>query len=202
MGCWSPACLSISRDGASKMRIRTESVADNDGVYQVNVKAFDNREDEARLVERIRNSEGFIPELSIVAEQDNEIVGHLLLSKVVVQDGEKLYDMIALAPIAVMPNVQKQGIGRALIHEGLDRCRTLGYELVFLIGHPEYYPKFGFQPARQHDFELKQFEVPDNVFMVCELKEGALQKIEGELKYPQTFLGNMSPDKDAEGVYA
>lgn len=141
-----------------------------------------------RLVERIRNSEGFIPELSIVAEQDNEIVGHLLLSKAVVRDGENINDVMALAPIAVMPDVQKQGIGKALILEGLDRCRTLGYDLVFLIGHPEYYPKLGFQPARQYGFDLKQFEVPDEVFMVCELKEGALQKGKGELIYPQSFF--------------
>ncbi|AIQ73858.1 MULTISPECIES: N-acetyltransferase [Paenibacillus] len=170
------------------MRIRTETVADYNGVFQVNVKAFGDREDEARLVENIRNSQGFIPELSIVAEKDNEIVGHLLLSKAVVQDGEKLSDVIALAPLAVLPNVQKQGIGKALIQEGLERCRTLGYELVFLIGHPEYYPRFGFQPAGPHGLELKQFEVPERVFMVCELKEGVLQRIKGELKYPETFF--------------
>lgn len=84
--------------------------------------------------------------------------------------------------------VQKQGIGKALIQEGLERCRTLGYELVFLIGHPEYYPRFGFQPVGLHGLELKQFAVPENVFMVCELKEGVLQRIKGELKYPETFF--------------
>lgn len=170
------------------MIIRTETSADYEGVHQVNVKAFGDREDEARLVENIRNSAGFIPELSIVAEQDNEIVGHILLSMAVVEDGENTYDVIALAPIAVMPKVQKQGIGKALILEGLERCRTLGYHLVFLIGHPEYYPKFGFKPAGQYGFELKQFEVPEDVFMVCELKAGELQKIKGELKYPPTFF--------------
>lgn len=170
------------------MIIRTEMSADYKDVHQVNVKAFGDREDEARLVENIRNSAGFIPELSIVAEQDNEIVGHILLSMAVVEDGENTYDVIALAPLAVLPKVQKQGIGKALILEGLERCRTLGYHLVFLIGHPEYYPKFGFKPAGQYGFELKQFEVPEDVFMVCELKAGELQKIKGELKYPPTFF--------------
>lgn len=170
------------------MIVRTETPADYKGVYQVNVKAFGDREDEARLVEKIRDSEGFIPELSLVAEQEKEIVGHLLLSKASVQDGENTYDVIALAPIAVMPFVQKQGIGKALIREGLDRCRTLGYSLVFLIGHPEYYPKFGFQPAGQYGFELKQFEVSEEVFMVCELKAGERKKLKGELKYPPTFF--------------
>lgn len=170
------------------INIRTETVADFQEVHRVNVLAFGDREDEAILVERIRSSEGFIPELSLVAEQDDEIVGHLLLSKAVVQDGEEIYDVIALAPLAVQPNVQKQGIGKALISEGLKRCNALGYHLVFLIGHPEYYPKFGFQPARNYGFELKQFEVSDDVFMVCELKEGELQKIKGELIYPPSFF--------------
>lgn len=170
------------------MLIRTETSADYDGVYQVNVKAFGDREDEAKLVDKIRSSEGYIKELSIVAEQVSKIQGHILLSKAIVEDGENTHNVIALAPLAVMPKLQKQGIGKALIHEGLERCRELGYTLVFLIGHPEYYPKFGFQPAGQHGFELKQFEVPADVFMVCELQGGELQKIKGELKYPESFF--------------
>lgn len=168
--------------------IRTETAADYEAVHQVNVLAFGDREDEALLVEKIRRSEGFIPELSIVAERDQEIVGHLLLSKAMLQDGENTYDVIALAPIAVKPDVQKQGIGKQLILEGIERCKALGYPFIFLIGHPEYYPKFGFKPARAYGFDLKQFEVPDDVFMVCELKEGELQKNKGELIYPKSFF--------------
>lgn len=170
------------------INIRTETAADFQEVHTVNVLAFGDREDEAILVERIRSSEGFIPELSLVAEKDDEIVGHLLLSKAVVQDGENTYNVIALAPLAVQPSLQKQGIGKALIIEGLKRCTALGYHYVFLIGHPDYYPKFGFQPAGEHGLELKQFNVPDDVFMVCELNAGALQKIKGELIYPPSFF--------------
>ncbi len=83
---------------------------------------------------------------------------------------------------------QKRGIGSNLIREGLRKAKDLGYGIVFLIGHPNYYPKFGFQPARNHGMELTQFEVPDDVFMVCELKDGELARISGELHYPASFF--------------
>jgi len=170
------------------MIIRTESVKDFKEVYNVNFLAFGNREDESKLIERIRNSEEFISELSIVAEIDNEIVGHILLSKAAVENKEEQQEVIVLAPIAIKPIYQKQGIGSKLINEGLKRCKELGFNIVFLIGHPEYYPKFGFKPARIFGLELKQFEVPEDVFMVCELNEGELQNIKGELKYPKSFF--------------
>ncbi len=170
------------------MIIRTESIKDFKEVYNVNFLAFGNREDESKLIERIRNSEEFIPELSIVAEIDNEIVGHILLSKATVENKEGQQEVIVLAPIAIKPIYQKQGIGSKLINEGLKRCEELGFNIVFLIGHPEYYPKFGFKPARRFGVDLKQFEVPEDVFMVCELNEGELQNIKGELKYPKSFF--------------
>jgi len=168
--------------------IRTETQADAEQVAKVLIHAFGNREDESELVKRIRQSEGFIPELSLVAEQNGEIMGHILLSKAKVVDGDRQTEVIALAPLAVSPEYQKQGIGSLLIQAGLERCRKLGYELVLLIGHPEYYPKFGFKPARPYGLELKQFDVPDDVFMVYELQDGALGRIKGELIYPEVFL--------------
>ena len=170
------------------MIIRTETKADFEAVYHVNYTAFGNRDDEAKLVEAIRQSEGFISELSLVAECNNEICGHLLLSKAYIVEGNVKHAVIALAPIAVSPKSQKSGVGSSLINEGLKRCRDLGFPLVLLIGHPEYYSKFGFKPARSFGLELKQFEVPDDVFMVYELREGALQQINGELQYPDTFF--------------
>jgi putative acetyltransferase len=103
------------------MIIRTETKADFEEVYKLNFLAFGNREDESKLIERIRKSEEFVPELSIVAEINNEIAGHLLLSKAVVEDEEKIYTVIVLAPIAVRPGHQKQGIGSKLINEGFRR---------------------------------------------------------------------------------
>jgi putative acetyltransferase len=169
------------------MIIRTESPGDFEEVYKLNYAAFGNREDEAQLVERIRKSEEFVPELSIVAEIDKEIVGHLLLSKALVESDEKSSTVIVLAPVAVKPGSQKQGIGSKLIEEGLSRCKDLGYKIILLIGHPSYYPRFGFKPARKHGLKLNQFNVPDEVFMVYEV-EDELQKIKGELKYPKAFF--------------
>ncbi|URN96334.1 MAG: N-acetyltransferase [Candidatus Pristimantibacillus lignocellulolyticus] len=171
------------------MNIRTENKKDFKEVYHLNYLAFEHREDESKLVERIRNSDEFVSDLSMVAEVDNEIVGHILLSKAVVEDQDQQTVVIALAPIAVKPGHQGQGIGRMLIEEGTRRCRELGYGLILLIGHPTYYTKFGFQPARQFGLELKQFEVPDEVFMVYEVLDGQLQLTKGELKYSAAFFG-------------
>lgn len=170
------------------MLIRTETKNDYKQVFNLNFSAFENRDDEAKLVESIRFSDGFIPELSLVAEEQGEIVGHVLFSKAkIIRDGAET-EVLVLAPIAVDPTVQKKGIGSNLIEEGLKRATNLGYGLVLLIGHPNYYPKFGFQPARQYGIELTQFKVPDDVFMVCELIEGELQQTNGELRYPSPFL--------------
>jgi putative acetyltransferase len=176
--------------------IRTEGREDYEQVHEVNIEAFEQREDEALLVRRIRDSGTFVPELSIVAEQNGKIVGHLLMSKSAVHEGrllndgqsETIHEVVVLAPIAVRPDYQGQGVGKHLIREGLKRCSELGFELVLLIGHPGYYPKFGFMPARPFGLELTQFTVPDEVFMVCELREGALNRIQGELRYPDAFF--------------
>lgn len=171
------------------MIIRTECEKDYNDVFKLNYEAFRNREDEPKLIERIRLSPQFIPDLSIVAEKNGEIVGHILLSKAEVINDDCNHEVIVLAPIAVKPSLQKQGIGGLLIQEGLNRCKDLGYGMVLLIGHPTYYPKFGFKPARGFGLELKQFKVSYEVFMVCEIIEGELGKIKGELRYPETFFG-------------
>lgn len=172
----------------NKMIIRTESAEDFKEVFKLNYQAFDNREDEAKLVERIRKSDEFVPELSIVAEIENQIVGHALFSKAVVENEEAASTVIVLAPLAIKPDFQKQGIGSQLIEEGIRRCRSLRYTLILLIGHPSYYPRLGFRPARKYGLELKQFKVSDEVFMVYEVGDDALQKIKGELKYPKAFF--------------
>jgi predicted N-acetyltransferase YhbS len=170
------------------MNIRTEIKQDYEKVFQLNVQAFGNREEESRLIERIRVSPQFVPALSLVAEEDGEIVGHLLLSKAEVVCDESAHEVIVLAPIAVHPQFQKSGVGSKLILEGFKRCVELGFHLVFLIGHPSYYPRFGFKPAGDAGYELKQFQVSANVFMVCELVKGATEGVSGELRYPQSFF--------------
>ncbi|WP_042162973.1 GNAT family N-acetyltransferase [Paenibacillus gorillae] len=169
------------------MNIRTESPQDYDAVYALHDAAFGNQDEESQMVERIRKSENFVPELSIVAEQGGEIVGHLLISGAALVDQELRQEVMVLAPLAVSPTYQKQGIGSALMQEGLDRCRAMGHGLVLLIGHPAYYPRFGFKPVT--GLTLKQFDVPADVFMVNELIEGALSRAKGELLYPAAFFG-------------
>ncbi|QSF43697.1 GNAT family N-acetyltransferase [Paenibacillus tianjinensis] len=151
------------------MQIRTEMVKDYEQVFQLNEIAFGNREDEAKLVEKIRASEEFIPELSIVAEVAGEIVGHVLISGAMVIEDNLEHQVIVLAPIAVRPDYQGRGVGALLIEEGKRRASKLGFGVVLLIGYPSYYPRFGFVPARAHGLELRQFPVEDDVFQVCEL---------------------------------
>ncbi|CAM4243706.1 GNAT family N-acetyltransferase [Paenibacillus typhae] len=170
------------------MLIRTEKAEDYGQVFRLNELAFGNREDEAKLVERIRASVEFIPELSIVAEEKGKVVGHILLSGAKVLGEKHEHPVIVLAPIAVHPDYQKQGIGGLLIEEGKRRAATMGFGAVLLIGYPSYYPRFGFVPAGVHGLELLQFPVPAEVFQICELREGALEQLQGELKYPAAFF--------------
>lgn len=172
------------------MLIRTETKNDYKHVFNLNYEAFGKRDDESRLVERIRFSNGFIRELSLVGEEKGEIVGHILLSKAkIIDKNGETEEVLVLAPVAVKPELQRKGIGGRLINKVLERATDSGYGLVFLIGHPSYYPKFGFQPARAHGVELTQFEITDDVFMVYELKVGELKKVQGELYYPSSFFG-------------
>lgn len=127
--------------------IRPETAADYDAMGEVTRLAF-GRQEEARLVEELRALAGFIPELSLVAVSGREVVGHVLFSLVAIETGDGDIPALALAPVSVRPDRQRQGIGSALIREGLGRCRRLGHEIVVVLGHPSYYPRFGFTPAR------------------------------------------------------
>ena len=169
-----------------KLKIRAEAPADYNELFHLHYTAFGEREDESRLSERIRESQEFIPELSLVALSNNLIVGHALFSKAVVVNNDTQHEVIILAPIGVKPEFQKQGVGSALIRKGLQLAKELNYSHIFLIGHPTYYPKFGFEPARPYGFELIQFNVPNEVFMVAHLREDV--KLDGELRYPKSFF--------------
>lgn len=166
--------------------IRAEHSADTAAIFQLHYEAFGNQEYEAKLTSLITQSEQFIAELSLVAVQDQSILGHALFSKASVVNNGVEFPVIALAPIAVKPAYQKQGIGGLLIQKGLEIARSQKFSHVFLIGHPSYYPRFGFQPARSLGFELKQFDVPDEVFMVNILNQD--HPLQGELRYPSSFF--------------
>ncbi len=141
---------------------------------------------EAKLVELIRNSPNFIPELSIAATEDGTVLGHILFSPIVIESKEQIISALALAPLAVIPTRQREGIGHQLVQVGLSRCRELGHEIVVVLGHPDYYPPFGFQKASQFGVQ-PPFSVPDEAFMVLELKSGALSNVSGTVRYPAYF---------------
>jgi putative acetyltransferase len=165
--------------------IRSEKTEDYQSIYNVNKFAFKG-EVEAKLVNNLRKTEGFIPELSLVAINDGEVIGYILFSVIHIQTNGKTVPVLGLAPMAVLPKHQKQGIGSMMIREGLIKCKELGYKAVILVGHPNYYPRFGFSPAKEKGLKLP-FDVPDEAFMVFEIIPQALADIKGMVVYPSEF---------------
>jgi putative acetyltransferase len=165
--------------------IRPETAEDYAAIAEVNRLAF-GQEDEARLVEALRRSPDFIAELSLVAVEAGRVVGHILFSPVVIETKDGPVPALALAPMAVRPEVQNQGIGSELVRDGLERCRSLGHKIVVVVGHPGYYPRFGFSPARAQGLEAP-FPVPDEAFLALELVPGALDGVAGMVKFPPPF---------------
>ncbi len=162
--------------------IRTQSAEDDSAVRQVNEAAFPTPV-EADLIERLRAEAD--PVISLVAEDDGAIVGHILFSPATLA-ADSDFVAFALGPMAVLPARQRQGIGSNLVRAGLDECARLGCRAVFVLGHPDYYPRFGFVPASRYGI-VSQFEVPDEVFMALELEPGALAGKAGKMRYHAAF---------------
>ena len=165
--------------------IRPEQPRDHDSIGEVNRLAFGG-EQEARLVERIRDASGFEPALSLVAERDNEIVGHVLFSPIRIDTDSEAVPALALAPMAVRPECQRQGIGSALGREGLEVARRLGHRIVVVVGHADYYPRFGFRRACEFGIRCP-FECPDDSFMVLSLAGDSGVIKPGTVCYPPPF---------------
>ena len=164
------------------MLIRAEKAGDRDAVYAVNVSAFETSS-EAKLVGTLR--EQAQPVVSLVAEDNGEVIGHIMFSPVSLSGYPNLRVM-GLAPMAVAPRQQRRGIGSALVRAGLDQCRQLGFAVVVVLGHPDYYPRFGFSTASQFGID-SEYEVPDEVFMALELESDALSGKTGRVKYHAAF---------------
>jgi putative acetyltransferase len=165
--------------------IRPEIPADIPAIFEVNYQAFAH-DDEARLVDALRDARVFNPELSLVAVHGDRIIGHIMFPPITIESPEAITPAIALAPLVVHPDYQCLGVGAALIEEGLNVCRTLGHRIVIVIGHPGYYPRYGFRSARANGI-VAPFTVADDVFMVLALDPGALDGIQGTVKYPKAF---------------
>lgn len=162
--------------------IRVETEKDQEAVTSLNLAAFETRA-EADLVDALRAQAH--PTVSLVAEMDGNVVGHILFSPVTLEAHPELL-MMGLAPMAVDPDHQRTGIGSALVREGLAQCQELGACAVVVLGHPTYYPRFGFKPSST--FRIRcEYGVPEDVFMVMELRPGALDGKSGIVRYQAAF---------------
>jgi len=171
-----------------QINIRRERPEDIDAIYAVEREAF-GRTEEADLVNRLRDKG--VAWVSHVAEVDGEIVGHALYSMVTVTDGDTVHQFPALAPLAVLPDYQSQGIGGKLMNAGLDAVQDAGYGMMFLIGQPDYYKRFGFQPAKPLGFtsDYVEDDGPHEHFMVHVFDEDLLKTVKGHVRYHAAFEG-------------
>ena len=167
------------------MIIRQEHNEEFHSIYALVKAAFESAEhadgNEPDLVNALRKSDSYIPELSLVAEIDGKIVGHIMFTKLKIGNQVQL----ALAPLSVLPDYQKQGIGTALIQEGHTRARALGYEYSVVLGSEKYYPRTGYLPAKNYGI-FAPFNVPDENFMACKLSENA-PAVCGIVQYAKEF---------------
>lgn len=162
--------------------IRPEQPEEIAGIRHVNLAAF-GAAAEADLVDALRQHAR--PFLSLVAVEEDEVVGHIAFSPVTLAPHPDLR-IAGLAPMAVVPSRQRQGIGSSLVHAGLQEARRLGFEAVVVLGHAGYYPRFGFRTASSFGL-VSEYDVPDEVFMALELRSGALRGYGGTIRYHSAF---------------
>jgi putative acetyltransferase len=167
------------------MIIRPEEPPDIAAIRLVNEQAFGGSA-EANAIDLLR--ERGAATLSLVAVIDDQVVGHLFFSPITIESPDRSWPGVGLAPLSVLPDYQRQGIGTALMNAGLEECRRLGCERSIVLGHPDYYPRFGFERASQHNVRF-EFEAPDEACLILALKPGALDGVSGVAKYQPEWNG-------------
>lgn len=168
-----------------KVKIRSEKNSDYEMIAKINDEAF-NQKNESKLIKALRKNPSFIPELSLVAEKNKEIVGHLLLFPIEIKSGSIKRASLSLAPMSVVPQYQGVGIGSKLVEAGLAEAKKKGFSSVIVLGHPHYYPRFGFKPASKWHIHAP-FNVPNEAFLALELIKGGLNNVSGTVEYPKEF---------------
>lgn len=163
--------------------VRLETESDANAIRAINLMAF-GRPEEAELVDALRASGNLT--FSLVAEEEDGVIGHIAFSPVRIQGGDDSIKALGMGPLAVTPTHQHTGIGTSLIQSGLLICRSRGYDLVFVLGHPDYYSLFGFATASASGLRWEH-EAPDEAFMVKELLPGALARAGGVVSYGPEF---------------
>lgn len=164
--------------------IRDEAEADGRAIHALNTAAFGGAA-EADLVDAHREQAD--PLISLVAEEEGAIVGHIMFSPVDLP-GHPTVRIMALAPMAVLPAYQRRGIGSALVRAGLERCRQTGTGAVVVLGHPDYYPRFGFSPASAFGIGCP-YDAPAEAFMIVELQPRHLAGAHGTVRFHAAFEG-------------
>ena len=164
------------------MQIRNEEENDLAAVHVVNASAFKSPA-EAYLVDTLRKEA--CPIVSLVAVENKAVVGHIMFSPVLLTDHSGL-KIMGLGPVSVLPANQGKGIGSALVCGGLEQCKDLGFGAAVVLGHPEYYPRFGFLPSSRFGIGC-EYDVPEEAFMVVELQRGYLRGSSGTIKYHAAF---------------
>ena len=170
-------------DESDMVAILHERPEDAHAIRLVLEEAF-GQSNEADLVDALRNRGALT--LSLVALRENEVVGHILFSPVTIESTGSSFHAIGLGPMAVLPPYQGKGIGSQLVRIGLEQCREAGHEIVVVLGHPDFYSRFGFVPTRHRGIHC-EFDVPHDVFMIMELRQGALAGRGGLVKYQPEF---------------
>jgi putative acetyltransferase len=165
----------------SPLRVRDETLHDREQVRTVNEAAFE-RTDEADLIDRLWVESAVLA--SFVAEVDSQIVGHIMFSRMTVETAQGPVAAVSLAPMAVLPGHQCRQIGSQLVRHGLAELRARGERIVIVLGHKQYYPRFGFSPEKAR-YLASPF--PPDAFMALELSDDALEGIRGEVRYPSAF---------------
>ena len=166
------------------LEIRDEAPQDFSAVRDINEQAFGGPA-EALLVERLRAAGKAL--VSLVAIVDGRLVGHILFSPITIEKAPESFRGVGLAPMSVLPEFQNQGIGSKLVRAGLEACRRHGYDVVVVLGHLQYYPRFGFSRAKDHGLD-NEYGASD-AFMVTELHAGVLGKLGGLVRYAPEFQG-------------
>ncbi len=168
-----------------EIKIRLETEDDFQQIREVLRLAF-KRPNESVLMEKLRRNKAYLPELSLVAESDNRVIGHILFLPIDIVSENKRCETLMLAPLSVHPDFQNQGVGSKLVTEGLSAARKFGFHSVLVVGHPTYYPRFGFERASKWGIQVDS-TVPDEAFMAIELAPNALLECRGRVTFPQEF---------------
>lgn len=178
---------------AKELYVRGEKQADYADIFEINRLAF-GREDEGILINDIRKTRSYEFGFSLVAVKEDKILGHALFSKGFITHRGRRFKCLVLGPIAVLPEHQRRGIGKALVNEGLERAKEVGFGAVVVVGDPVYYGQFGFKPAVTMKLRTSM-KIPDVNFMAKEISRNALRGIIGTVMFPREFLALADADK-------